>query len=251
MKRLTYQFSASIDFSEPITEQYVVLRCLPYPDEVQRMLSGSITVEPWCPMCYSADGFGNTLMSGSFRSPHRRFSYQETATVFVDLSRRKETEPHPMYRHGGLLTQPNDELREFAASIASCDPERLAAAVADHFAYRSGVTGMHTTAAESFRRGEGVCQDYAQVLAVLCHLKGVPARYCMGITEGTGVTHAWTELHHQGKWLGIDPTRGCLADESYLRFSVGRDAQDCPVERGSFLGRAVQKQHIFASMAEE
>lgn len=156
-----------------------------------------------------------------------------------------------MYRHGGLLTQPNDELREFAASIASCDPERLAAAVADHFAYRSGVTGMHTTAAESFRRGEGVCQDYAQVLAVLCHLKGVPARYCMGITEGTGVTHAWTELHHQGKWLGIDPTRGCLADESYLRFSVGRDAQDCPVERGSFLGHAVQKQHIFASMAEE
>lgn len=251
MKRFTYEFTASIDFSQPITEQYVVLRCLPYPDEVQKMLSGSISIEPWCPMCYSTDGFGNTVMSGSFRSLHRRFSYQETATVLVDLSKRQETTPHPMYRHGGLLTQPNDQMRDFAASIQSRDPEALAAAVHNHFTYRPGMTEMNTTAAESFRIGEGVCQDYAQVLAVLCRLKGIPARYCMGITEGIGVTHAWTEVHHHGKWLGIDPTRGCLVDETYLRFAVGRDAQDCPVERGSFLGQALQKQHIFASMAEE
>lgn len=251
MKRFIYTFTASLELSAPITRQYVVLRCLPFPDEVQQMLEGSIAVEPWHPLSYSVDGFGNRIMSGSFRQPHSRFSYQENARVLIDLSRRRETEAHPMYRHGGLLTRPDERLREFAASLSSADPERLAAAVSEHFSYCPGATDMNTTAAESFRRGKGVCQDYAQVLAVLCRLKGLPARYCMGITAGTGVTHAWTEIHRNGKWLGIDPTRGCLADESYLRFAVGRDAQDCPAERGSFLGQAEQKQHIFASMTEE
>lgn len=251
MKRFTYEFSASIDFSSPITEQYVVLRCLPYQDEVQRMLGGSVTVEPWCPMCYATDGFGNTLMSGSFRSPHQRFYYRESASVLIDLSKRRESVSHPMYRHGGGLTQPDEALRDFAAALTSKDPEGLAAAVNQHFRYCPGVTGMNTTAADSFRRGEGVCQDYSHVFLTLCRLKGLPARYCMGITAGTGVTHAWTEVHWNGKWLGIDPTRGCLADETYLRFAVGRDAQDCPVERGSFLGQATQKQNIFANMVEE
>ena len=251
MRHFTYEFSAQLDFSTPVTEQYVVLRCLPYPDDVQQMHSGSVTVEPWCPICYATDGFGNTLMSGSFYLPHSRFSYLETARVTIDLSRRKRKTPHPMYRHPGLLTRPDEALISFSASIPSRDPERLAAAVTEHFSYVPGSTGVQTTAAESFARGTGVCQDYAQVLAVLCRLKGLPARYCMGITEGTGVTHAWTEIHWNGTWLGVDPTRNCLADERYLRFAVGRDAQDCPVERGSFLGRADQTQTVYAVMTEE
>lgn len=251
MRRFTYDFSTELTFSTPVTEQYVVLRCLPYPDSVQKMLGGSITVEPWCPMCYAADGFGSTIMSGSFRSPHDRFSYRESARVVIDLSRRQEESAHPMYRHSGLLTAPDEALISFAESIPSCDPERLAAAVSEHFTYLPGSTHVRTTAAESFARGSGVCQDYAQVLAVLARLKGLPARYCMGITEGTGVTHAWTEIHWHNKWLGLDPTRTCTANEGYLRFAVGRDALDCPVQRGSFFGQAVQTQRISAIMLEE
>ncbi len=170
--------------------------------------------------------------------------------MVIDLSKRQESTPHPMYRHSGMLTRPDDALREFASSVSGSEPESLAAAVSAHFTYAPGSTDVETTAAESFARRSGVCQDYAQVLAVLCRLKGLPARYCMGITEGTGVTHAWTEVHWKGKWMGIDPTRGCLADETYLRFAVGRDAQDCPVERGSFVGIAAQKQSVQAVMTE-
>lgn len=251
MRRFNYEFSARLDFSAPIKEQYVVLRCLPYPCETQSMLSGSITVSPWVPMCYAQDGFGNKLMSGSFRTPHDSFSYIETAQVIIDRSKRREEKPHPMYRHAGLLTVPSAELKEFAKSINSSDPERLALAVHEHFSYVPGATDMRTTAAESFDKAEGVCQDYSQVLAALCRLKGLPARYCMGITAGTGVTHAWTEVNVNGEWLGLDSTRNCRADESYMLFAVGRDAQDCPVECGSFIGIASQTQTVRAVMTEE
>lgn len=251
MRRFTYEFSAKLDFSAPVREQYVVLRCLPFPCETQKMLSGSITVCPWCPMCYAEDGFGNKLMSGSFRTPHDSFSYIETAEVVIDHSKRLDEKPHPMYSHAGLLTAPGAELREFARTLDTADPERLALAVHEHFQYVPGSTDMRTTAAESFRRGEGVCQDYSHVLAALCRLKGLPARYCMGITEGTGVTHAWTEVHVKGAWIGLDSTRNCRADESYLLFAVGRDAQDCPVERGSFIGLASQTQTVRAIMTEK
>lgn len=251
MRKFTYRFTAGLTFSQPVTAQYVVLRCLPYPDETQKMLSGSVTVEPWCPMCYAVDGFGNQLMSGSFYTPHASFSYQEEGRVSIDLSKRKAAEAHPMYRHPGLLTHPDEALTAFAAAIPSNDPERMAAAVSEHFTYAPGTTDVRTTAAESFAQKIGVCQDYAQVLSAVARLKGVPARYCMGITEGTGVTHAWTELHHKGAWLGIDPTRKCLVNEGYLRFAVGRDALDCSVERGSFIGQARQTQTVQAVMIEE
>lgn len=251
MRRFRYDFSAELSFSQAVQEQYTVLRCLPYPDEVQRMLSGSVTVEPWHPFSYGMDGFGNRTMSGSFRTPHDRFYYREQAEVLIDLSKRREETAHPMYRHPGLLSRPDESIRDFALSLPTQEPETLAAAVSDHFRYVPGATGVATTISESFAKGEGVCQDYAQTLAAVCRLKGLPARYCMGITEGTGVTHAWTEVHWRGRWLGIDPTRRCLADEGYLRFAVGRDAQDCPVERGSFVGIARQKQQVFASMQEE
>lgn len=251
MKRYRYDFTTKLEFSAPVTEHYFTLRCLPYGGGGQRLLSGSVTAEPWCPLCYASDGFGNTLFSGSFRLSHSGLTYQGTGRVVIDHAARLREHPHPMYSHPGLLTRPDEALAAFAGSIPSDDPERLAAEVSAHFSYTPGATEVRTTAAESFRLGKGVCQDYAEVLVTLCRLKGIPARYCMGITEGTGVTHAWAEANVDGEWLGLDPTRSCRADERYLCFAVGRDAMDCPVERGLFRGNADQLKTIYAVMQEE
>ena len=250
MRTFTYEFRGEILFSDPISQQYTTLRILPYEDGTQLMTGGSIAVTPHHLVSYAKDGFGNRLMSAGFPQEHEKFGYCERAEVVIDHSKREEEVPHPMYRHPGLLTRPDEALYEFAMSLGSNDPEVLARAVTEHFVYTPGATGVATTAAESFAGGVGVCQDYAQVLATVCRIRGLHARYCMGITEGTGVTHAWTQIHTKGKWFGIDPTRECLADESYLLFAVGRDAMDCPVERGSFIGHALQTQTVSAVMTD-
>lgn len=250
MKRFTYEFTTALDFTAPVVNHYVVLRCLPMADPVQRVLRSGVTTSPAFPLYCGTDGFGNRLLSGSCRGPHGHFSYRGAGRVLLDLAAEPRCQAHPMYRHPGLLTRPDQGLREFASQLPG-DPEELAAAVYRHFQYVPGATAVSTTAAESFALGKGVCQDYAQVLLALCRLKGIPARYCMGITEGQGVTHAWVEAHVGERWIGLDPTRDCRADERYLRFAVGRDAQDCPVDRGVFQGNTSQLQTVFAAMNQE
>ena len=73
-----------------------------------------------------------------------------------------------------------------------------------------------------------------------------PAR----LTPGEGATHAWAEVLLPEGWVGFDPTRGCVAGEDYLRFAVGRDAADCPAERGVFRGDAGQTQTVAMLLRE-
>lgn len=251
MKRYHYEFTTTLDFTSPVMRHYVVLRCLPESTPAQRAVRCGVTTNPSFPLYCSKDGFGNRLLSGSYAPAHDHFAYRAAGIVENDCTQIPRSQAHPMYRHPGLLTKPDEALLDFAAAQNTADPEELAAAVHSHFQYTPGVTGAATTAAESFRLGKGVCQDYAQTLLALCRLKGLPARYCMGITEGEGVTHAWVEVHQNGQWLGLDPTRACRVDETYLRFAVGRDAQDCPVDRGTFQGVTGQTETVFASMQLE
>ncbi|MCD7793035.1 MAG: transglutaminase family protein [Oscillospiraceae bacterium] len=116
--------------------------------------------------------------------------------------------------------------------------------------YQSGSTGVGTTAAEAFAAGRGVCQDFAHVFLALARRAGLAARYVNGLSLGEGSSHAWCEVWLDGVWTGIDPTRGVWADDSYIRFGVGRDFADCPFERGVFRGSARQRQSVYMKVSE-
>ena len=83
------------------------------------------------------------------------------------------------------------------------------------------------------------------VFLALARLYGIPCRYVSGLPFGEGATHAWVEIWQNGLWYGLDPTRGCLADEGYIKLNVGRDFNDCPIERGVFRGQADQLQTTY------
>ena len=117
--------------------------------------------------------------------------------------------------------------------------------------YATGRTGLTTTAAQAFAAGHGVCQDYAHLYLALARQMGLPARYVNGLTQGEGASHAWCEVWLDGVWRGIDPTRGKWTDEGYLRFGVGREFADCPIERGIFLGAAGQRQTVFMKVSQQ
>lgn len=119
------------------------------------------------------------------------------------------------------------------------------------FSYVPGSTHVGTTAEEALAGGKGVCQDYAQILIALCRMAGYPARYVVGLLPGEGATHAWAEVWQDGRWLGLDPTHDCAADERYIKLSHGRDFTDCSVDRGCFKGGAGQRQKIYIKVEEE
>ena len=127
----------------------------------------------------------------------------------------------------------------------------LALAVQARMTYLPGVTSVRTTAAEAFAAGQGVCQDFAHVYLALARKAGLAARYVNGLPEGEGASHAWCEVWLDGIWTGIDPTRGRWTGEDYLRFSVGRDFGDCPMERGVFLGLTTQSQTVFMRVRQQ
>lgn len=257
MKRLEFTYRTHIDFEFPVVDHYFTLRCMPRPSATQRPLACQLSLFPETPWSLQRDGYGNLLQVGACRSPHSGFTFHATGTVAVDLSRRELEPCHPAFGCPSALTQSSPELRRFLS--AHCPPSGtpleqargLMYAVHDHITYTPGVTSIHTTAAQSFALGKGVCQDESHILIALCRMAGIPARYVCGLTVGEGATHAWMEVWSDGFWYGLDPTRNKDVDETYLVIALGRDYYDCPVERGVLKGSGYQKQFVYMRVSEQ
>ena len=89
--------------------------------------------------------------------------------------------------------------------------------------------------------GQGVCQDYAHLMIVLCRLCGLPARYVSGHMLGEGGTHAWVEVllpMAERPELAIvepfDPTNRRRTGFDYLTIAAGRDYYDVAPTSGIF-----------------
>jgi transglutaminase-like putative cysteine protease len=130
----------------------------------------------------------------------------------------------------------------------SSPPESVAGALAwvrGQLEYVPGTTGVHTSALEAWKGGEGVCQDFAHLSLALIRAMGLPARYCSGYmypaedvdvgeTE-QGESHAWIEVW-TGDWLALDATAGNPVDGRYVLIARGRDYGDVPPVKGLFHG---------------
>jgi len=164
---------------------------------------------------------------------------------------------HGMYGAHTTLTAPSAAMLAFLrgleldtsnkAELAS----RIASAVHERMAYQPGVTGVATTAAQAFELGRGVCQDYAHITIALLREAGIPARYVCGFLPGEGATHAWVEWHDSGAWLALDPTHGRAVEYGCIKVAHGRDSADCPVNRGIFTGRAMQRNSVSIKVEEQ
>ena len=54
---------------------------------------------------------------------------------------------------------------------------------------------------------------------------------------GAQASHAWAEVYLPAAgWIGFDPTNNTLADERYVKVSVGRDYEDVTPVRGNYHG---------------
>ena len=118
-------------------------------------------------------------------------------------------------------------------------------AVGSAMEYVTGVTGVHSTAAEAWDERKGVCQDIAHVALGALRSVGIPARYVSGYLHPDadaaigqtviGESHAWVEWF-AGDWRGYDPTNLAEVGELHVLVGRGRDYGDVPPLRGVYAG---------------
>lgn len=269
--RLTYELTDH--FSAPVTKHFYTLRCFPQERSYQKVFSCKYEVIPCSGEDRSRDSFGNPLLIGCCCDPHEKFEVEVEAVVMTE----EGTEPEErtwwqlgMYRYETPYTKPGEKLEQFARNLSREDGapwertrnltredgsswERtryLMDRLYHGFQYVSGSTTFDTTAEEAFAQGRGVCQDYAHILLALCRREGITARYAAGAIPGEGESHAWVEVWQDGCWKGFDPTHNREADETYICFALGRDAHDCCLNQGIYLGTGGQRQEVHVIMEE-
>lgn len=148
----------------------------------------------------------------------------------------------PRWRDGVSILQQVRDASDWIAEIAEFDPtiETAVAALPELFATQRG------TAA-----------DLAHLLIAVIRQWRIPARFVSGYLDASyfdpddedppdtpsrpQTLHHWVEvLIPGGGWRGIDPALQLLADATYLRVAVGRDARDIQMLRQTCKGDAEQ-----------
>ena len=243
---LTYRYEMDLEFTQPVTDQYFSVMCIPRETERQKPVSISVFTDPDTHAGMDTDGLGNPFVYGVIHEPHSSFRLVSEGTTEQTGSLHEEYEDPDApgmtrYRVQSAFTQPGPALsglyRKWIKTAPADDYGRMlhfGNCVQEELSYVSGSTGVDTTAEQAAEAGTGVCQDYAHVMIALLRMSGIPARYVTGMMSGEGQTHAWVEANCLGYWYGIDPTNNALADSSYIKFSHGRDYQDCMISRGIF-----------------
>lgn len=164
-------------------------------------------------------------------------------------------------------TEPPAEVVALAKDIASqsddaCESAlQISMAIGNAIEYMSGVTGVHSTAAEAWAGGKGVCQDIAHLALGALSSVGIPARYVSGYSHPkpdaaigetvVGESHAWIEWFCNGQWRGYDPTNLIDIGDRHVLVGRGRDYNDVPPLRGVYAGPFGSKLFVSVEITRE
>ncbi|MCQ2246844.1 MAG: transglutaminase family protein [Bacteroidaceae bacterium] len=250
MKKFLFNYQSITKFSEAVDWHFYLLRCLPCQSTCQKLYQHELFLHPLESVTHSTDCFGNPLQYGSIMKPHKELCHVSSGVVGLNPYILPEAQPSGMFRVASALTACSARMQEFAHAIpqqgsALYRALELSKRLHQYMEYQPCSTQNSTSALQAFEQQKGVCQDFAHILIALCREQGIAIRYVNGFVPGEGETHAWTEVWDHGAWHGIDPTNNHLIDLGYIKIAHGRDAADCPVNRGIFRNaRAVEQTEV-------
>ena len=260
MKKLHFEYSMEINYAEPVSTCNYTIKCIPQRNNRQIPDNIVIDIFPPSEYCLGFDGLMNRQIYGKNAQPHSRFVYKISGDMTVGLALFDEAENDDIsmvFRHPHGLNVPGEKIRAYFDSLGVSDIDddyRRALNVMyrfyEDFEYRPNTTNIYTTAEEAFAQGYGVCQDFAHIFIALMHLAKIPARYVTGLITGEGASHAWVEVLCDGKWYGLDPTNNKPVFDEHIKLGVGRDANDCMINRGIMRGGGVHTPIIKVNVEE-
>ena len=130
------------------------------------------------------------------------------------------------------------------------------------FEYRPGVTAADTQPVESFKRREGVCQDFAHVMLSALRVLRLPARYVSGYLrtippegkerlKGADASHAWVSVWEPAfGWIDFDPTNDMVPGVDHVSLAHGRDYRDVSPVSGVVIGAGTQALKVGVDVVE-
>lgn len=250
---LSYEYSTKVAFAPSVGQHNILLRCLPSRAAFQHVCRESFRLSDAFWHKEGVDGMGNRVVSGGTSERHHALEYCSQGVVETSTYCIPDSEPHHMFLLPSRLTTVGEDAKTLMPELTGdtlADCISIAHAVHRHIDYTPGATTVLTTAEEAFRLRKGVCQDYAHLMTALCRVAGIPSRYVCGLMLGEGSTHAWVEAHDGTCWYAFDPTNDTAIATGYIKLAHGRDALDCPVSRGSFIGNTIQQTEIRVTVTE-
>lgn len=254
MRKYLFSYQTIVTFGNRITGHFILLRCQPCNNAFQTVEEEHLIVPRhlfW--LRHGTDAYGNRMVFGGTREPHDTLAYVSAGIVAVGSYRLPDSAPPPFYNFPTVKTLPTEEIRQLTPATGG-DILTMAMDIC-HTAsrllhYAPHTTDTTTTAQQALAKRCGVCQDYAHLMLAMCHAKGLTARYANGFVEGIGETHAWVEVYDGYGWVGIDPTHDRMIESGYVKLANGRDAADCPVNRGTYIGNVTQQTSINVTLKE-
>ncbi len=264
--RLSVFHRTTFNYGSPATNSINTLHLEPRTFPYQKTLGALIRVMPATRVRRFTDLFQNITHHFELTGPHARLDIESrirvhnlpldisdesraaTVSKFGDTSIREQIWPYLqdsrwVSRHPEVWREALDITRDVPAVFDQATA--LMQWIHREFRYEPGVTNVNTHLEEAFRMRHGVCQDFTHVMLGLCRSVGIPARYASGYLYngprdslvGAQASHAWSEVYLPGAgWIGFDPTNNTLADERYVKISVGRDYEDVAPVRGNYQG---------------
>ena len=71
--QLKYRYTMKLEFSQPVTDQYFSVMCIPGDTERQKCIENIISIQPETTAATDEDGLGNRFVYGVIRDPHSSF----------------------------------------------------------------------------------------------------------------------------------------------------------------------------------
>jgi transglutaminase-like putative cysteine protease len=235
--RLRIDVAIDYDFPAPAD---VLLAVEVAPQADQKLAEDLLTVAGAGPLRPVAGGDG--IGRRTWTTVERRLRAQYRAEVDLDravtpldglaIVRRHELPPEAIAYLWPSRYCESDRFENFVQTrFGDLDGGARIAAMADWISrrldYRPGTSDTATTAVDAFVARQGVCRDFAHLLAAFARAAGVPARlvsaYALGLDPPD--FHALVEVWLGESWHLVDPT-GLARPEHVARICVGRDATD-------------------------
>lgn len=275
MSRLRIVHRTGFRYEQPATASYNEARMLPHSRDGQFVLQATLDISPTATQHSYADYWDTRVSTFEVLTPHQELSV--TATSVVDVRPLPQTGVGIDWDELAAriplslalaecvtqtpATAPDEEMHELALRIEAegggVDETafEICKTVGEAMEYRSGVTGVSSTARDAWPTRSGVCQDIAHVALGVLRAAGIPARYVSGYLHPdptaaigqsvTGESHAWVEWY-SGEWRGYDPTNLVEVGESHVYVGHGRDYADVAPLRGVYAGPSASE--LFVSV---
>ena len=232
-------------YEMPVRYSTQYLRLVPPTTDRQRVVEWRLDT-PGSPL-ELRDGYGNILHVLTIVSPITEIVIRSSGIVETSSSIDDETDevklsplvflrPTPLTRAEGPLVDFGERFRRRAGMLSGL--RELAEGVIARLPFQPGVTEVHSTAAEAFEAGNGVCQDHTHVFIACCRLLGIPSRYVSGYLYSSGgdqsavASHAWAEAWVVDRWRSFDVTNARPAGEQHIRLAIGADYLEASPVRG-------------------